>query len=755
MARQILVNEGTEEDPVIAFVDDTLVWSSSDLLMEVSVDSIGKMLGTATKKATVKLLGIVDGFEVNDPFQIRLGIFDSVADDFEYISEGFFRIDTVDYDYDAGFTTITMYDAMWTASNTLYSGTAFSELTYPITVWDLATEVARVLNVNLTGVFDMLPNAAYEITEDLYSEISGTTLQHVIRDIAGATGTTAHMTDNILHFRHYDPNEETLDSNVLKTLKIGETYGPITSVVLGRVPQNDNIAVSASTPVTTLVTAVDDTTDLLTITEHGMINGNMIRFTSTGTMPAPLVTNQFYYIHTNAADTFALAPTYADAIAGTNLIDITSTGTGDINVTPIIAREIQINNNEVLDDARQDLLPPLYNKLSGIYWTDVKADTVGHGWYEVGDVIHFTQGSITVRAFIEEVHLTLTGAIKEQVVSTIPDVASINYAAAGGILKTIYNTEIKVDKQDQTITSVVSRQDTLEGQLNEDYTQISQDVDDVMITIQNSGGGNLLLNSVGYAKEQTPDINAVNYARLVSWDYPENYSIADHGTVSSYDSSESRNYGGISGRVIQLSSDFINSETVSIEQRVDIGVGIPLSFGVRVRNDLGMGEATITLYNDNDTFIIPIDDTNNVVWEEYSLVNFETTMPWLKVKIEASAEAIRFTDLRLLYGSTLQGWVQANGEILGANVQFTKDGMRIFNENNETETRVTHNEFSTRRRTDNTVLFEADDTGVITNDLTIKGSTSYVKENDIIIKQITIDAENIRAGIAFVKGQDV
>jgi hypothetical protein len=511
VARQILDESG--------FIDGDQVYSSSDVLMEVKIDVVGEMLGTVTKKATARTLGILDEVAVGDTYQVRLGIYDTNLSAFNYISQGFYLVDSVDYDYEAGATTIVMYDYMWKADKTLYiEAVPADSLEYPLSVQDLALEMANLLNIDLMADFEDLPNADYEIQEDLYTDINGTTLRNVIQDIAGATGTTARITDTTLVFSQYDPTDENLNSNELKTLKIGETYGPVTSVVLGRVPQNDNIAITSANPSSFIVTNVNTSTNLLTIDDHGMKDGNLIYFSSTNTLPAPLVTTRGYYVYTNAQeDTFALALTYNDAIAGTNLVDLTTSGSGTIAVNNVVIREIQINNNEILDDERETVLPPLYNELSGIYWTDVAADSVGLGWHEVGDVISFTQGLTTVRAFLNEIHLTLAGSIKERLVSKIPKVAAIDYTASGGITRTLYNTEIKVDKQNQQITSVVSQINSIEGQINEDFTQINQDVDDVLITIQKAGGGNLLLNSVGYAKEQATDDDDVNYARLVSW----------------------------------------------------------------------------------------------------------------------------------------------------------------------------------------------------------------------------------------------
>ncbi len=566
------------------------------------------------------------------------------------------------------------------------------------------------------------------------------------------------MTDYTMHFNPYDVSAENLGNTELRRLKIGDTYGPVTGVVLSRQPTNDNIAINATAPSANIVTGVNTTTNLFTLVDHGFDAvdgaGNMIQFETTGTLPAPLQLNTSYYTYANGnEDTFKVAPTHLDGVNGTNLIDITTTGTGVLTIPTLPTREIRIVNNEIVDDERELLLPPLYNVLSGIDWTDVNAVTVGLPWHEVGDVIQFTQGSTTVKAFISEVHLTIDGGIKEQLVSKVPDVVSINYAAAGGITKTMYNTEIKVDKQNQEIISVVSRQGELENDVSSLSSTITQDIDDVLITIQRAGGGNILYNSVGFAKEQFRDTADLSYDKLLYWEYPDPYTISTDGLATSYQSSDSQAAGGISGQVIEMKGDMV------ISQRVSVGAGIPLCFALMVKNTIGTGGALVTLDNDTDHFEIEIDDSATYTWQEFKIENFTATLPWFDVTITTDgATKFLFTDLRLLYGATTQGWVQANGEILSANVQFTTQGVRVFDSVHETETRMTFNEFSTRRKTTDgsagEILFEADDQGVVTNNLTIKGRTSYMRDGDVIVKQLTVGAGNPKAGLAFIKVVD-
>lgn len=203
VARQIL-------DPY-GFFDDTLIWTSSDVLMSVTIDSVGDFLSTATKKAVVKLLGIVNATVAGETFQVRLGLYDTDVSAFEYISQGYYLVEDVAFDYEAGSTTITMYDYMWKAKNTPYTNfAALSGFTFPATVESLATQMAAAIGADLMPGFSSLPNASYNILVDPFATISNATIQTVIQEIAAATGTTARVSDTTLIFKQYTLNRSML-----------------------------------------------------------------------------------------------------------------------------------------------------------------------------------------------------------------------------------------------------------------------------------------------------------------------------------------------------------------------------------------------------------------------------------------------------------------------------------------------------------------------------------------------------------------
>lgn len=71
-------------------------------------------------------------------------------------------------------------------------------------------------------------------------------------------------------------------------------------------------------------------TDQLTSTGHGFTTGQYTEVWSTPgvALPGGLAAETVYYVRAVDANTLTLHPTYADAIAGTNVVDITSAGSG-------------------------------------------------------------------------------------------------------------------------------------------------------------------------------------------------------------------------------------------------------------------------------------------------------------------------------------------------------------------------------------------------------------------------------------------
>lgn len=321
--------------------------------------------------------------------------------------------------------------------------------------------------------------------------------------------------------------------------------------------------------------------------------------------------------------------------------------------------ELKLANNEILDDDRELLATPILDTVDGFSFTPIEATTEGHGWYECGDRVRITDGTNNWDTIITYIKLAFSGGIKETIKSVTPNDTQTNYALAGGVTRTIYNTEIKVDKQNQVIESVVSEVEELEGRSTENYTQIIQNITNITNTIQNTGGSNLLYNSVGYATDtrQVPTV----------------WQLA--GTVTAYTSPESLTFGAKSGNQINMSA------SSSISQTITTAAEEPISLSARIRKGT-VGSATIEIAAENgNSATIEIADQKEYLWEEVSIPAFLPSSSTVTVTIttDENVGSFAITDLMLVSGDHTTVWQQASGEILNANVLIDKDGVVVKN----------------------------------------------------------------------------
>lgn len=85
---------------------------------------------------------------------------------------------------------------------------------------------------------------------------------------------------------------------------------------------------------------VDDATDVFTRSAHGLVIGAVLRFSSTLTLPAPLVVNTDYYVESiPSSSTFTIAATL-----GGSAINITTPGTGTISYIATITIQALYRN---------------------------------------------------------------------------------------------------------------------------------------------------------------------------------------------------------------------------------------------------------------------------------------------------------------------------------------------------------------------------------------------------------------------------
>lgn len=308
------------------------------------------------------------------------------------------------------------------------------------------------------------------------------------------------------------------------------------------------------------------------------------------------------------------------------------------------------NGNKVIRNfvpviRRSDGVAGLYDLAEGKFYTNA-----GTGSFITGEPVNKT-------TVVTDILLNLDGGgFKETIKCVTPDLTSTDYTATGGIKKSIYNTEIKTDRQQQEITSIVSRQDSFEDQVNEEFTQVYQNIAGLTVSVQTTGGGNYIKNSVGYSKDS--DNN------LVNWEF------AGSGNYSSQTSPESMQAGAISGNQISLFNG-------TLTQRITLAPNIEYTLSYIGKKSV-TGVAGVIIRNDNGQFNVLMPDQTAVYWEKQE-ITFTPTLGYVDVIITADADVTEFaiTDIMLSQGDLSTPWRQADGEILNTQVAVDTEGVRV------------------------------------------------------------------------------
>lgn len=172
-----------------------------------------------------------------------------------------FVLESVDYDADAGVCAVTGYDRMVRLAE---HTAAEIDITYPTTIGAYAAAAAALAGLELAGV-DWL-NADTVLTAA--PNLAGTeTCREVIAWAAEAALGNAHIDrDGKIVIRSIIPAETgyLIDPDLYFESEIGSAYGPINTLVLARLPQNDNVYRSS---------AADDAQKIaLTITDNPFLD---------------------------------------------------------------------------------------------------------------------------------------------------------------------------------------------------------------------------------------------------------------------------------------------------------------------------------------------------------------------------------------------------------------------------------------------------------------------------------------------------
>ena len=318
--------------------------------------------------------------------------------------------------------------------------------------------------------------------------------------------------------------------------------------------------------------------------------------------------------------------------------------------------EFKIENNEIIDKDRKNAITPIFNVLNGISYYPFETTTEGLGWYEIGENFNILNDTGDVfNTTLFNFSVTIDGSVKETLKTTAESKTQTQYQYATTISKQIQkNTEIIVNKQEQYIKSIVQEK---EDGINERFTTIEQDIENIKFGVQNSGGNNLIKNSVMFAYDKD--------------NIPADWELEGDGSLtigSNVESTSQHGFTLLNKKVYQtIPVTLFNNEQP-----------IYYTFSTKIKKGVS-GSCYVKIYNNSgEEYIIELTAGQEAHYTEYELTKLAPKSNYYIIEFYGSADSnATFTDNMLVVGEYKSQWTQANGEVMNTQVNINIDGVLV------------------------------------------------------------------------------
>ena len=176
--------------------------------------------------------------------------------------------------------------------------------------------------------------------------------------------------------------------------------------------------------------------------------------------------------------------------------------------------EIRIENNQIIDSHREDFMDGICEALFGLSFELYEFESFGIGYLSFGDIFALkTADGVEHRVLMLCDDLKITQGVSETSKLEEPEATNTDYTAASKTDKTLKRTILRVDKQQNQITALASKTETLANDITgvaETVTKMAEvmvDSDSVDIKISTAVEG---INSIETSTGYTFDENGLN-----------------------------------------------------------------------------------------------------------------------------------------------------------------------------------------------------------------------------------------------------
>lgn len=340
----------------------------------------------------------------------------------------------------------------------------------------------------------------------------------------------------------------------------------------------------------------------------------------------------------------------------------------DTTISEIGIKELVINDNyfAYTTEKRQQLIEA-GTKLFGLKYMPVfQLDLIGTIYLDCNDVIEVEDGegnSVITRVFSHTINYN--GIIKDSIQTEGISDNQKTYNNENTPVSNTSRTEIIVDRANRRIDSLVIDMYEENGIVHENFTKVYQDMNNIISNVQNSGGINLLKNSVMFAYDTETG--------------PNEWEISQTGTLQINSSAEALSNGGISGHIFTLLDKTVKQKIIVKADSDDIPEGEKTyySFSTRIKKDTA-GTCYVKIYNTNEEYTISVPAGESCYYKEFEIVKLLPKENYYYVEFYGSADSnATFTDNMFNIGEYKMQWQQATGEIMNTQVNINIDGVLV------------------------------------------------------------------------------
>ncbi|MDH6367562.1 MULTISPECIES: hypothetical protein [unclassified Breznakia] len=654
--------EGNRYNPISVKIDDN-VYGTNNVFVGTFI----------AKSGTIKV-DFKDQLNLeNQSIEIFMGVYVN-STDIEYVPMGTYHVYEVSSDVEYKIMDSKMLFNI--PFNT-------SAVTYPITIKNLLIEVCSQAGVPLHD--DVLPNQDFVIPSEVFFGVNAT-CANVVEAIAQATCTVAHINRiNELEMKWFNEVDINIGINAQsKQITTTEKYGPINSLVLSRMPQNENVYIQ----------------DQQSIDEHGLTEMNIANNPILDIDRNESKLEIFERVNGLEYIPFKCELQGQIHLDSCNVINITNRS-GDVVKAHIFKHSIQYTGGihstletiaQTKNQINYDMATSLESKVMNVELIVNKID--GEIRAEISNINTKVENlKPMVSAFEPENPVNgqtwIDISMSPPTEKTYHEGQWVVVGAYQGDLEDlqgqIESLNTSITMQQGSIELLVENSTTIingnEVTLKEAYSYIQQQVDAINFAISESGGINKLLNSCGW--------NGMNFWELT-------------GNISSMTDVDIRN-NTVSGYAFMLNDGTLKQSFKTI-------VGRKYTVSCKIRKFTNTAYLKI-MTGTQEVYLFNLPAEVQSDWVSFN-VSFEALGNDAVVEVGSSGAWLLISDIMANDGEIQQQWSSSNDEIYTTNVKIDKNGIEVAQDGTNNKTVINTLEFAGYDASERVFSLNGDETEV-------------------------------------------